>query len=233
MVSRRGCRLIIGLTALTIALHAQAQAPGQGSPAYVTRQQMEPDKCASIWLIRRHIAPEAPIRLVPADEPLPPGVLFDTPDAPIRRTHAQSTFEVLVDRHGIDDPKVRWLARVLHDIEINTWQRKALARTPQIEAGLWRLIESPSELGMIERCVQWLDALPMPEAASVSWFAANWRWPSDVAMLSAMQKVEVSQRIRAAPTRPGTGISRRWRTGRRRGWRSRPSADSRGRRGGR
>ncbi|QQO54440.1 MAG: hypothetical protein N838_14885 [Thiohalocapsa sp. PB-PSB1] len=165
MVSRRGYRLIAWLMATTLALHAEARPPGQGGPDYVTRDQMEPDKCASIWLIRRHIAPHARIRLVPPDQPLPPGILFDTPDAPIRRTHAQSTFEVLVDRHRIDDAKVRWLARIMHDIEINTWQRKALARTQQIEAELWRLIEAPGDLGMVDRCVQWLDRLQMPEGA--------------------------------------------------------------------
>jgi len=107
--------------------------------------------------------------------------LFDTPDAPIRRTHAQSTFEVLVDRHRLDDAKVRWLARILHDIEINTWQRKALARTLQIEAGLWRLIEAPGDAGMVDRCVQWLDALEMSEEAD----ADVGRWGNAVAPGSA------------------------------------------------
>ncbi|MBK8964326.1 MAG: chromate resistance protein [Candidatus Competibacteraceae bacterium] len=60
------------------------------------------------------------------------GIAFDTPDAPFRRTHNQSTFERLLDHYAFRNPTLLDLGRLLHDIEINTGAHPARDR-PALE----------------------------------------------------------------------------------------------------
>lgn len=161
MVSRNRKALTLLLAvALACAATTSTRAAEEG-PLYVTLDRMEADKCASIWLIRRHIAPTARFAFVsPADEP-PPGILFDTPAADFQRRHNRSTFEDLVAQRGIDGERVRYIARIIHDIEINTWQRKALPETRAISAALSREVGSVASEHAVECCVDFFDRLPL------------------------------------------------------------------------
>lgn len=107
------------LMALTLLL---GPIRGWAEPAlYSTWANFEADKCASLWLIKRFIDPTATFRFYPSGVRIDQGIAFDTPDAPFRRTHNQSTFERLLDHYAFRNPTLLDLGRLLHDIEINTW----------------------------------------------------------------------------------------------------------------
>ena len=136
-------------------------------PTFVTWTGLEPDKCASIWLIRRHIAPEARFRFFEPDTEAPPGIPFDTPDAQLRRYQSASTYQTLASHYKIAGHKVAYIGRLMHDIEINTWARKALPETREIEARLMSLLETATPQGAIDRCSDFFDQLE-PASASVA-----------------------------------------------------------------
>jgi hypothetical protein len=87
---------------------------------YVTWAGAEPDKGASMWLIKRYVSPNAEIRLIPVDTSPASGTAFDIPQARYRRTHRESTFESLLRDYPINDPIVEKCFVPLFD-HIYTW----------------------------------------------------------------------------------------------------------------
>jgi hypothetical protein len=120
----------------------------------------EEDKCASIWLIKRFIDRNAVIRFFPKDEPISEGIPFDTPDAALRRYHNLSTFECLLRHYHLTDPRLMQIGRIIHDIEINTWQRKRFPESHAVQTDLSEMIkESGSPDEITDRCIRYFDAL--------------------------------------------------------------------------
>jgi hypothetical protein len=98
---------------------------------WITRARPRTDRIACPWLIRRFIDPDAEIIYVPADEVLATaqtegGHSFDAPGATF--THAPApdgasercTFEALIAEHGLDDPALARLARIVHAADISS-----------------------------------------------------------------------------------------------------------------
>jgi hypothetical protein len=115
---------------------------------WVTRERPKTDRIACPWLIRRYIDPEAEFLYVPADEVLAvaerEGALsYDAPGARFTHRDGLCTFEVLVQEHGIDDPAIALLARIVHGADIAD-DRDA---TPQ-SLGLLAVAEGFSLLGL-------------------------------------------------------------------------------------
>jgi hypothetical protein len=86
---------------------------------WVTRPRPGIDRMGSAWLIRRFIDPAAKFAFAPA----PPRrrdarVPFDMFGVDFGHQGHLCTFEVLVDRFGIDDPAVAHLARVVHALDL-------------------------------------------------------------------------------------------------------------------
>ncbi len=109
---------------------------------FVTWELFEADKLASIWLIKRFINENAEIRIVSRDSEIKEGNLFDTPDAYFKRTITKSTFEMLQDYYLINDEKVDAIAKLIHDIEINKWDKKLFRQTEEFEDFVRELILS-------------------------------------------------------------------------------------------
>lgn len=149
---------VVGLCVFVSLPAAHAQPT-----TYVTWDSFEPDRCAVVWLIERHIEPGARFQFFSPDAAPPPGVLLDTPDAPIRRTHNRSAFGNLALHHGVQDAKVRYIARLIHDIEINTWRRKALSETREIEARLVALTADGAPDAVVRACFDFFDELGVPK----------------------------------------------------------------------
>ena len=82
----------IVLTGILVLLSA-VQTQGE---EYTTWENMEIDKCASAWLIKRFVDKDAVFRFVPKGELITRGIPFDTPEAQIRRYHNLSAFEYIV-----------------------------------------------------------------------------------------------------------------------------------------
>jgi hypothetical protein len=87
---------------------------------WVTREGVHVDRIASAWLIRRFIDPEPSFKFVPSKGyVLQPGELrFDMYEAEFTHEGDRCTFEVLVERAGLDDPAVRTIGEIVHEIDL-------------------------------------------------------------------------------------------------------------------
>jgi hypothetical protein len=90
---------------------------------WVTRERPKTDRIACPWLIKTFIDPEAEFLYVPADEVLEiarseDAYTYDAPGARYTHRDGLCSFEVLVEEHGITDPAVLRLARIVHGADI-------------------------------------------------------------------------------------------------------------------
>jgi hypothetical protein len=99
---------------------ALAPMPRPEQATWVTRAGVHVDRIASTWLIRRFIDPRAKLKFVPAKGYVPrPGELrFDMYEAEFTHVGDRCTFEVLLERMGLDDPALRAIADIVHDIDL-------------------------------------------------------------------------------------------------------------------
>jgi hypothetical protein len=87
---------------------------------WLTREGVHVDRIASAWLIRRFIDPEARFSFVPSKGHAPnPGELrFDMYEAEFTHEGDRCTFEVLLERAALDDPALRTIGEIVHDIDL-------------------------------------------------------------------------------------------------------------------
>jgi hypothetical protein len=87
---------------------------------WVTRKGIHVDRIASAWLIRRFIDSEAKLKYVEAKGYVPQAgeLRFDMFDAEFTHEGEMCTFEVLLARWGTEDPSLRHLADMVHDIDL-------------------------------------------------------------------------------------------------------------------
>ena len=90
---------------------------------WVTREHPRTDRIACPWLIRKFIDHDAEIVYVRADDVLgyaerEGAHSYDAPGARYTHRDGLCSFEVLVEEHGIDDPAVKLLARIVHGADI-------------------------------------------------------------------------------------------------------------------
>ncbi len=85
---------------------------------WVTREHLFVDRIASAWLIATYIDPHARYRfLVPGGVARPNEVGFDYPEAEFTHVGDRCTFEVLVERFALDEPGLRQIAEIIHDLD--------------------------------------------------------------------------------------------------------------------
>ena len=87
---------------------------------WVTRSGVYVDRIASAWLIRRFVDREASFKFVRGhDYKQRAGELrFDMFEAEFTHEGDLCTFEVLVRRFRLEDPALRHLAEIVHDIDL-------------------------------------------------------------------------------------------------------------------
>ncbi len=86
---------------------------------WVTRKGIHVDRMASAWLIRRSIDQDARFKFVAKDYRPEPGELrFDMFEAEFTHEGDRCTFEVLLSRFSLDDPALRHIAEIVHDIDL-------------------------------------------------------------------------------------------------------------------
>ncbi len=127
---------------------------------FATWEGFEPDKLASIWLIKRFIAPGASVRIYPKGQSIKEGIPFDTPYSEISRKFNRCTFESLLEHYRIKEKRLVNMGRLIHDMEINTWEKKVFKRTREIEIFIMDLIEknrNPEEI--IKTSSEYFDLL--------------------------------------------------------------------------
>ncbi len=133
------------------------QSPG---PVFSTWDIFEVDKLASIWLIKRFVDPEAQIKLYPKGDAIKEGIPFDTPDAKFRRYHNVSTYEMIRRHYKINDPRCQYISKIVHDIEINTWEKKVMAESRPVIDVIQQIITGSSTSDeIIVKGLQFFDQL--------------------------------------------------------------------------
>ena len=132
--------LIVPLVLIVLLLTPSLVFAEQQPQVFSTWEGFEADKCASIWLITKFIDKDAIIRFYPKGEAITQGIPFDTPDAGFRRYYNISTFESLLRHYKIKDPKVNYIGRIIHDIEVNVWEKKVLKETRIVQDEVNKII---------------------------------------------------------------------------------------------
>jgi hypothetical protein len=153
--------LAIGLMAIMAATAAPAGQGTSGAPVvFATWDDFEVDKCAVVWLIRKHVDPKAEIKFFPKGTPITEGIAFDTPDAALRRFHNRSTFEVMMRHYGLKGGCLDRLRDLIHDIEINIWDRKRFEESARLQQDIDRLItESQNAEEITNKCIRFFEGL--------------------------------------------------------------------------
>ena len=87
---------------------------------WVTRAGVQVDRIASAWLIRRFIDPGARFKFVPGTGygPQPGELRFDMFEGEFTHRGDRCTFEVLLGDAGLDDPALKAIGEVIHDIDL-------------------------------------------------------------------------------------------------------------------
>jgi hypothetical protein len=108
--------------------------PRPQGATWVTRTGIHVDRMASAWLIRRFIDEKAKLRFVlPKSYQHKKGELrFDMFDGEYTHQGDLCTFEVLLDRFNLDDPALKRLSEVVHDIDLKD-DKHARPEKPGIE----------------------------------------------------------------------------------------------------
>jgi hypothetical protein len=103
-----------------VSMIDEEELRGLHGRTWVTREGVHVDRIASAWLIRRFIDPEASFKFVPNEgyAPQPGELRFDMFEAEFTHEGDRCTFEVLVERAGLDDPAVRTIGEIVHDIDL-------------------------------------------------------------------------------------------------------------------
>ena len=87
---------------------------------WVTRTDVHIDRIACAWLIRRFIDPKATFKFVPARGYAPAAreLRFDMFDAEFTHDGDLCSFEVMLRDFGLDEPALRAVAEVIHDVDL-------------------------------------------------------------------------------------------------------------------
>jgi hypothetical protein len=138
-----------GLVAELEARVAPAVAADAGSPSpdlalkgrtWVTRQGVHVDRIASAWLIRKFIDAEAKLKFVPGKgyKPRPGELRFDMFEAEFTHEGDRCTFEVLLARAGLNEPALKAIAEIVHDIDLKDakFAREEAAGIARLIAGI-------------------------------------------------------------------------------------------------
>ncbi|NOY69061.1 MAG: chromate resistance protein [Deltaproteobacteria bacterium] len=127
---------------------------------YVTWKGFEADKLACIWLIKRHIDHDATFVFLASGTKPASGIPFDMPDGDLRRRPDRSSFEVMLSYYRLNDPRLEKIALFIHDIEINTWEKKKYRQSENIRRFVSTLLsekKKPQEI--IDAALPFFDQL--------------------------------------------------------------------------
>lgn len=148
-----------GRVASTLARIAQALSSGSPAGAdiapaavaayrekrWVTRPHPHVDRLACAWLIRRFVNPQAEIRY--SNTPEPEEVGFDAPDAEFQHRGNLCTFENMVRAFRLDDPALRAIAEIVHEIDLRDgrYSRPEIAGVDAVLTGWLVLADAERE----------------------------------------------------------------------------------------
>jgi hypothetical protein len=127
---------------------------------WVTRREVEEDRIASAWLIKRFVDPVARFKFVLEGESHAEGELrFDMFGGELTHQGDLCTFEVLAERFAPEDDALSALGEIVHEIDIGD-ERYSRPETPGIERLTRGLVElATDDADRPSRGSQLFDAL--------------------------------------------------------------------------
>lgn len=158
MVQRMFGGLIKQLMTWACLLSAMGSAIA-GGELYSSSKDFEPDKCASVWLIKRYGDTDARFRFYPQSKDIDAGIPFDTPDARLRRYQNRSTYETLLEHFSLVDEKLVHIGRLIRDMEVNVWERKRFPETIGIQADIRERLAGIGPDDSVRVCLEYFDLL--------------------------------------------------------------------------
>ena len=127
---------------------------------FSTWEGFEVDKCASIWLIKRFVNNDVKFKFFPKGTIIKEGIPFDTPNAKLRRYHSFCTFETILNAYKFKDPKLKYIAKIIHDIEINIWNKKRMKETNEVICAVQSIIAKTNDnKTIIKKTIEYFDSL--------------------------------------------------------------------------
>ena len=108
---------------------------------WATRHEPHLDRCASAWLIKRFIDPDATFVFVGRNEVPPSGSIpFVLPGAEVNPVEGVSTaYDALVAKHKVKDPVALRIGEIIHDYEVDAGED--IAKTKLTEtAGIFKVV---------------------------------------------------------------------------------------------
>lgn len=109
--------------------------PLQSSLRFTTWQGIEPDKWATLWLIKRYLSKDAYFLLTSPGATLPDDALaFGVPGASLRRANRVSMFRRLKRAMNLDSLVLNGLDQIIHDVEVNIWDAPTHPRSNWLES---------------------------------------------------------------------------------------------------
>jgi rhodanese-related sulfurtransferase len=119
MIPKPSTILILVATGLLVAACSKSLTT-PAVPSYSTEYGLGPDKWATAWLLTKRQGARANLDVVEPGSQLH-GIPFDASNALIRRIGDRAAFEVALDELHLNDPTLDFLARIVHEIEVNFW----------------------------------------------------------------------------------------------------------------
>lgn len=148
------------ITVLIVTVSLAINSVNAEQTVYSTWNDFEADKLASVWLLKRFIAPDAQIEIYPKGQAIKRGIQFDTPFTDLSRKFNKATFEILLEYYRIKDKKLLKIGRIIHDIEINTWEQKLYKESKEIEMDIYKIIEETnSSSEIIGKSAKYFDRI--------------------------------------------------------------------------
>ena len=131
---------------------------------WVTRHEPHVDRCASIWLIKTVIDPDAVFEFISRDSAIPAGAPpFTLPGADLQPTATATTLDALVARYRVEDATVAQIADILRDFEIQADERLDRLRMRE-SAGVYYILRglartSRTDAEIVSKAIVVMDAL--------------------------------------------------------------------------
>jgi rhodanese-related sulfurtransferase len=108
-------------------------SPPPATDIYATDYGLGPDKWATAWLLTHKAKPGAQLDVTPSGVAPTQGIVFDLPNAPVRRMTSQASFEVALQTMSSTDPVLGRMAQIIHQIEVDFWSADASVEADVVE----------------------------------------------------------------------------------------------------
>ena len=129
--------LYIGVSILCFSFptcQKSSETPKPAGAVYTTWRNLCFDRAAAIWLIHTFVDSTARFEFLPFGESVRSGIPLDVPGAELGRQQNKSCFETILQKYNLDDPQLQNMAKLIHDIDVNTWGPKQLSISDSLSA---------------------------------------------------------------------------------------------------